>query len=329
MNILAPINDISRIESLIDAGADEFFFGFYNNEDMDRFGRYFELNRMSGFGRYANKFNYDDSIELIKRINETGKDSYVTLNSSGYTEDALKYLEKYVAGLVEAGTTGIIVSCPEMIEVVKKNGGHPVISCVGTVYNSASVRYFQELGAVRIILPRDLTMDEIAKMKKEVPDMEYETFIMRNGCILSDGNCLGLHQFEYGGICSSIRKAEKQFAVTYESDRDRLVRTQKLYDTCLYKHACAVCGIYRMIQTGIDACKMVGRVDRPNQVLEDMKFVNTNRTIAMQCLSENEFFERMVLPDDYKEICKLGYTCYFPEIVNPRARKNNPDLFME
>lgn len=89
MNILAPINDISRIESLIDAGADEFFFGFYNDEDIEKFGRYFELNRMSGFGRYANKFNYQDSLELVKKIREAGKDSYVTLNSSGYTEEAL------------------------------------------------------------------------------------------------------------------------------------------------------------------------------------------------------------------------------------------------
>lgn len=321
MNILAPINDISRIGSLIDAGADEFFFGFYNDEDIEKFGRYFELNRMSGFGRYANKFNYQDSLELIKKIREAGKDSYVTLNSSGYTEEALLYLEKYVSGLIDAGATGIIVSCPEMIDVVRRNGGNPVVSCVGTVYNSASVRYFQELGAVRIIVPRDLKMEEIAKMKNEVPNMEFETFIMRNGCILSDGNCLGLHQFEHGGICNDIRKSEKRFMVADEHDRNKLVETQKKYDACLYKHACALCGIYRMIQIGIDACKMVGRVDRTDQVLEDMKIVSENRKIAMQCWNENEYFEKMIIPDDHENICKLGYSCYFPEIINPKLRE--------
>lgn len=320
MNILAPINDSSRIEMLIDAGADEFFFGFYNEEDLDRFGKYFELNRMSGFGRYANKFSYEESIQLIKKIKETGKDCYVTLNSSGYTESALNYLEKYVKGLIEAGVTGIIVSCPEMLNIVKKYDGRCVISCVGTVYNSSTVRFYKNLGADRVIVPRDLSMSEIEKMIKEVPDMEYETFIMRNGCILSDGNCLGLHQFEYGGICSSIRKAKKHFVVTERSYREQLKQTHTLYDHCLYKYACAMCAIYRMVHVGISACKVVGRVDKPDQVLEDIKLVNKNRNIAVRCSSEREFLEKMVLPNDYKNICEHGYSCYFPEIVNPRVR---------
>lgn len=79
-----------------------------------------------------------------------------------------------------------------------------------------------------------------------------------------------------------------------------------------------LCGIYRMIQIGIDACKMVGRVDRPDQVLEDMKIVSENRKIAMQCWNENEYFEKMIIPDDHENICKLGYSCYFPEIINPK-----------
>lgn len=73
-----------------------------------------------------------------------------------------------------------------------------------------------------------------------------------------------------------------------------------------------------MIQIGIDACKMVGRVDRPDQVLEDMKIVSENRKIAMQCWNENEYFEKMIIPDDHENICKLGYSCYFPEIINPK-----------
>lgn len=252
------------------------------------------------------KGNYDELL------NHAEDDNWICI------QQALLYLEKYVSGLIDAGATGIIVSCPEMIDVVRRNGGNPVVSCVGTVYNSASVRYFQELGAVRIIVPRDLKMEEIAKMKNEVPNMEFETFIMRNGCILSDGNCLGLHQFEHGGICNDIRKSEKRFMVADEHDRNKLVETQKKYDACLYKHACALCGIYRMIQIGIDACKMVGRVDRPDQVLEDMKIVSENRKIAMQCWNENEYFEKMIIPDDHENICKLGYSCYFPEIINPK-----------
>lgn len=318
MKILAPINDSNRIEALIEAGADEFFFGFYNDEDMEQFGEYFELNRMSGFGRYANKFSYEEAKELVKQINEFGKNSYVTLNSSSYAESALTYLEKYIVGFINTGVTGFIVSCPEIMEIVKKHGGQCVVSCIAAVYNSSTARFFKNLGASRIIMPRDLTIHEIEKIKNSVPDMEYEAFIMRNGCILSDGNCLGIHQFKYGGICNSIRKARKCFYATKDYMK-QLSETHDLYDNFLYKNACAICAIYRMVDIGIDACKVVGRVDKPEQVLKDIKIVDENIKIAMKCSSEDEFFNNMIFPYD-KTKCSSGYSCYFPEIINQRVR---------
>jgi len=51
-----------------------------------------------------------------------------------------------------------------------------------------------------------------------------------------------------------------------------------------------------------------------------MHFVRKNREIAMSCLTEEEYFEQMILPDGYEQICNCGYSCYFPEIVNKRAR---------
>ncbi len=320
MNILAPINDAAHLMPLIDAGADEFFFGFFEDSDAETFGQYFELNRMSGFGRYANRFTLSESVQLVKKIAALGKDSYVTLNSSGYTDQAVRRIRSYIAQLVDAGVTGCIVSCPELLEVVRECGGKAVISCVGTVYNEADVRFYQRLGATRVIVPRDLSMDEIALLAKQVPDMEYETFLMRNGCILSDGNCLGLHQFEHGGLCRDIRRAEKRFITKSEKDLDALRKTQELYDTCLFRNACAACALYRMISAGITACKMVGRVDRPELVLKDMQFVRDNREIAMRCSTEEEYLERMILPDGHEQICSRGYSCYFPEIVNKRVR---------
>lgn len=320
MNILAPINDAGHLLSLINAGADEFFFGFSEDADTEAFGKYFELNRMSGFGRYANRFTLDESVALVRQIAELGKSSYVTLNSSGYTEQACRRIRGYVDKLVNAGVTGCIVSCPELLEVVRECGGSAVISCVGTVYNEADVRFYKSLGASRVILPRDLSMAEIAQLTERIPEMEFETFIMRNGCILSDGNCLGLHQFEHGGLCKDIRNAEKRFITDSADGLDALQATQKLYDDCLFRYACAACAIYRMISVGITACKMVGRVDRPNQVLKDMFFISKNREIAMDCASEEEYLERMLLPDGYEQICSRGYSCYFPEIINKRVR---------
>lgn len=96
MNILAPINDAAQLKPLIDAGADEFYFGFFEDSDTEVFGEYFELNRMSGFGRYANRFTLSEAVSLVRQIAALGKDSYVTLNSSGYTEQAIQRIQSYV-----------------------------------------------------------------------------------------------------------------------------------------------------------------------------------------------------------------------------------------
>lgn len=93
MNILAPINDAAQLKPLIDAGADEFYFGFFEDSDTEVFGEYFELNRMSGFGRYANRFTLSEAVSLVRQIAALGKDSYVTLNSSGYTEQAIQRIQ--------------------------------------------------------------------------------------------------------------------------------------------------------------------------------------------------------------------------------------------
>ena len=201
MKILAPLNDIHYLQPFIDAGADEFFLGFYEEADENRFGRYFELNRMSGFRRNSSRFTFKETIDVIKEIKACGKEAYITFNSSGYSEENLKYMKDYVGALVDAGADGMIVSCVEAMDMVKSMGGSPVVSGIGAAYNEHTARFYQSHGAKRIIIPRDLTMREVAKMKKAIPEMEFETFIMRNGCLLSDANCLGLHLDEHGGIC--------------------------------------------------------------------------------------------------------------------------------
>lgn len=319
MKILAPLNDLNYLEPFMEAGADEFFMGFYEEKDEERFGRYFELNRMSGFRRNSSRFTFDEMLRATELIKSKGKEVYITFNSSGYSEEALQYMEKYVRALVDAGADGMIVSCIEAMDMVERMGGKSVISGIGAVYNENTARFYQKHGAKRIIVPRDLTMQEIAEIKKAVPDMEFETFIMRNGCLLSDANCLGLHLDKHGGICLSIKKSEKVFHVS-EKKRMEMKKTQELFDTCLYRTACGLCAIYSMLQADVTACKVVGRLDNHEKVFDDIKLVRDNIEIAKSSSSEEEYMSNMIFPDNSENICSRGYSCYFPEIVNKRVR---------
>lgn len=317
MNILAPLNDVDYLVPFIEAGADEFFFGFYEDRDRETFGRYFELNRMSGFARDASRFSLSDAIALTQEIKRRGKDVYITLNSAGYTQDHLLYMESYVRQLVAAGADGFIVSCPEAVDLVHQMGGQSVVSCVASVYNSAMAKFYKDLGAKRIIVPRDLSMEELQSLTNHVPGMEFESFIMRNGCLLSDGNCMGLHLHKHGGICKSLQKSEKRYILNCPQDLPDVEEMQKQYDTCLYRTACGLCAIYRMLQANITACKVVGRLDWHDQVLKDIRLVHENIEIAKNSDSEAAFFAHMHLTPDCTRKNHTGYSCYFPEVVNP------------
>ncbi len=317
MKILAPINERNYLPAFVEAGADEFFFGFYEDADQIQFGKYFELNRMSGFARDASRFTISNAIDLAKEIKDIGKDAYITLNSAGYTDEQIRYMEEYVYKLVCAGVDGFIVSCPEAVDLVVRLGGSPVISCVGSAYNKETATFYQKLGVKRIIVPRDLSMKEVESLVRKCPELEFETFIMRNGCILSDGNCLGLHLHKHGGICSSIRKSTKKYFLSNPDELPAVEHMQSQYDTCLYRTACGLCGIYQMVKANITACKVVGRLDMHDKVLEDIRIVRDNIVIAKSVSSENEYFSNMRVSPDCTRKNKNGYSCYFPEIVNP------------
>lgn len=317
MKILAPLNNIDYLDAFIEAGADEFFLGFYEEANEVKFGRYFELNRMSGFRRNSSRFTFEEIKRLVKEIKSRGKSAYITFNSSGYTEDAIRYMEPYIEGLVEAGVDGFIVSCLEMMDLVHRKCGNIIISGIGTTYNQYTAEFYKKYGAQRIILPRDLTMEEIKKIIKTVPGIEYEVFIMRNGCILSDGNCLGLHLNRHGGVCKSIRESEKVFSCSSEEQLQRLKETQRDYDHCLYKNACGICAIFSMIHAGVNACKVVGRLDNHDRVLEDIRLVKENINIALSCKTADEYLANVKIPNSYKEYC-TRFSCYYPEIVANR-----------
>ena len=90
----------------------------------------------------------------------------------------------------------------ELVEIAKKYRINAVISTIAGIYNSDIAKFYWKLGVERIILPRDLSVDDIERIVTSVPDVEYEAFMMRNGCTFSDSNCLGLHRSEKSAICA-------------------------------------------------------------------------------------------------------------------------------
>lgn len=318
MEILVPLNNASYLNSYIDAGAKEFYLGFYDEEWSRNFGEYSDINRMSGFKKKANMNTVEDVLRIIDRIRSQEAYSYITFNSASYSREELNKIEEYLKWFEDTKPDGIIVSSPELAKIVREHNIPFVVSTIAGVYNSDIVSYYKELGAKRIILPRDLSIEEISGIISKNPDLEYEIFIMRNGCKFSDSNCLGFHRQEMCSICANLDRAEDSIVLTKEFDRfnnrSNMEYTDLLLRKDFHNYACGLCAIYDFLQLNINAGKVVGRSDNCESVCEDIRLIGKNIEIAKKCSSKEEYLEQMIFPDERKFMCTNGMACYYPEI---------------
>lgn len=316
MKLLVPLNNIEHLKDYIHAGAREFYIGFYDTAWSETFGEYADINRMSGFKKKANPNSLQEVIEIIKKVKKLGKSIYVTFNSSMYSDEQMNFIRYYFEELKRADVDGVIVSCLELVLLANEVGVISVVSTIGGVYNSDLVRFYQENGVKRIILPRDLSMEEIKKIKNTVPDMEYEVFLMRNGCRYSDGNCLGFHRSEKRSICNELTNVPSQLYLEHNTfDTHHAFELNDLiYSQNFHTFACGLCAIYDFVKLGITAGKIVGRSDEWQWICDDILDAQDNIHLAENCKSKEEYLEAMKFPKGQPVMCKLGFSCYYPEI---------------
>ena len=316
MKVLVPLNNLEHIDDYIEAGAGEFYMGFHDAEWHQAFGEFADINRMSGFKESSNPYDLENMIEIIRAIKAKGREVYVTFNASLYSEEQLNFMRCYFERLKEAHVDGVIVSCIEQVTLAKEVGIPSVISTISGIYNEDIARFYYEKGAKRIILPRDLAISEIEAIRKAVPEAEYEIFMMRNGCTFSDSNCLGLHRKEHCSICSSIKRSTKQLIMKNEDFHAKHTAelNDMVYNNSFHNEACGLCAIYDFVKMEIAACKIVGRSDEWRYICRDIKIIKENIDIAKTCQSKEEYLNKMVFPEDRVTRCKLGLSCYYPEI---------------
>lgn len=315
VKILAPLNNI-YIDDYINAGAEEFYAGIHDENWTKEYGIFCDLNRMSGFGVMANPFNIKQLCELADTIRNKGASLYATFNAPIYSQKQIILLESMFNMLSSSGCKGVIVSCPDLIPYVLHSGMECVASTICGIYNSFCAEFYKSAGCKRIILPRDLSLNEIQDIVEHVSGIEFEVFLMRNGCVFSDSYCLGIHRKECGSLCGSLRSIGKNFvssdtSFTWRHDAEL---NEMVYSKYYHVYSCGQCALYRLLKTGINAVKIVGRADERKHILEDIIITRKNINIAKSCNTEEEYLDNMIFPANTRYICKEGLSCYYPEI---------------
>lgn len=174
--VLAPAGDSERLRAALDFGADAVYLG----------------GNLFGMRQGAPNFDAAALCEAVRLAHSYGKKVYLTVNTLPRNEE-FAFLPQFVAEAVNAGVDAMIVADLGVLSVIRRLAPQMTIHMstqTGIVnYQTANVLY--EMGARRVVLARELSLDEIAEIRRRIPeDLEIEVFVHGAMCVSFSGRCL-------------------------------------------------------------------------------------------------------------------------------------------
>ncbi|MFK3766255.1 tRNA 5-hydroxyuridine modification protein YegQ [Pseudomonas putida] len=138
-----------------------------------------------------NEFDHANLALGIQEAHAQGKRFYVVVNIAPHNAK-LKTFLKDLAPVIDMAPDALIMSDPGLIMLVRQHFPQmPVhLSVQANTVNWASVQFWQQLGLSRVILSRELSLEEIGEIRQHVPDMELEVFVHGALCMAYSGRCL-------------------------------------------------------------------------------------------------------------------------------------------
>lgn len=175
IELLAPAGDFNKLKTALHFGADAVYVGGNNY----------------GLRRGAKNFSDEGLREAVDYCHTKGKKLYVTCNIVAHNND-FDGLEEYLAFLERIGTDAVIVSDPGIItfckRILKNTEIH--LSTQANATNKYSVKFWYDCGVKRVVLARELSVDEIKEIKDFCPEVELEAFVHGAMCVSHSGRCL-------------------------------------------------------------------------------------------------------------------------------------------
>ena len=173
IELLSPAGDLERLKVTLLYGADACYIGGYK------------------YGLRANAVNFsvDEIKEACKFAHNLGKKVYLTMNMVFHNED-YEEVKEYIKEVVESGIDAFILSELNLVKYIKENYPNVEvhISTQNTNTNYLSVQFLKSLGVDRVVLAREVGIDDIEKIGHLV-DVDLEVFIHGAMCTFYSGRC--------------------------------------------------------------------------------------------------------------------------------------------
>ncbi|MBQ9142988.1 MAG: U32 family peptidase [Lachnospiraceae bacterium] len=244
-----------QVELLAPAGSKEAFWGAVN-AGADAI---YLAGSKYGARAYADNFSAEELIDSIRYAHLFGRKVYLTVNTL-MKENELGELYDYLLPFYEAGLDACIVQDLGVFQCLKKWFPEMElhVSTQMTVTGTNGAEFLKELGASRIVPARELSLDEIRKMK-EATGLEMETFIHGAMCYCYSGQCL--FSSILGGRSGNRGRCAQPCRLPYKVDvgngNSKECYPLSLKDMCTLEH------IEALMDAGIDSFKIEGRMKKP------------------------------------------------------------------
>jgi len=248
--LLCPAGDLTRLYAAVDFGADAVYLA----------GEEF------GMRTAAKNFSLDDLKAGIDYAHSRGVKVHVTCNTIPHN-DEIERLPEFLSALDSLGADAIIASDIGTIGLVKKYAPHAELhaSVQSGIVNYISARAFYDMGADRVVLARELSLDEIAEIRAKTPkELMLESFVHGAMCVSFSARCL-LSSYMTGrdanrGDCAQPcrwsyslmeEKRPGQYFDITETEKGTYILNSN--DLCMAEH------LDKMVAAGIGSLKIEGR----------------------------------------------------------------------
>jgi len=164
----------------------------------------------------------------IHEAHQQGKRFYVASNIAPHNSKVKTYMRD-MAPIIEMQPDALIMSDPGLIMMVQERWPEVEIhlSVQANVVNYAAAKFWQKMGIARIILSRELSLDEVAEFRQECPDLELEVFVHGALCMAYSGRCLlsGYvnHRDPNQGACTNACRWEYEAQPAVETSTGEIV----------------------------------------------------------------------------------------------------------
>ncbi|NYB51150.1 MAG: U32 family peptidase [Methanobacteriaceae archaeon] len=254
VELLSPARDFTALESALQNGADAVYVG------------------VQGYNMRAHSANFTltNLKQAANRCHEHGSRLYVCTNTVMRNRD-IEHLETILPEIKSSGADAIIASDLGVLKIAHDEGIDVHISVQANISNSESLKLLADLGAKRVILSRELSLEEIKEIISDSP-LEVEVFVHGAMCLAISGRCfLSSYLYHKNANCGEcLQPCRKEWKLVCEEKSEDMLTLKgdsilKGYDDGFKGHIlspkdlCMIEHIPELIEAGIASFKIEGR----------------------------------------------------------------------